>query len=144
MWHFLRGAGYQPPDDQAKRVLGVVMEMPVGGAHDLLAAYEDGSARYLDYSGKVVILEDRTLHQVQEAIKNWLSLGQVIVQAIGPWTQPALPALPANHLRVMMLTPSGPHFGQGPSEELLKDKAVAQFCGLAQLVLTPLLNPAPS
>ncbi|MGO9724432.1 MAG: hypothetical protein ACLPN6_03500 [Streptosporangiaceae bacterium] len=44
-WHFLRQAGFPPPADQAKLVLGVVALMPVQGSHNLLAAYRDGSAR---------------------------------------------------------------------------------------------------
>src|SRR5215472_16051475 len=44
-WHFLRQAGFAPPADRAELMLGVVAEMPVNGAHDLLAAYPDGTAR---------------------------------------------------------------------------------------------------
>jgi hypothetical protein len=54
-WHFLRQAGQLPPPDQARHVLGVTVEMPVRKGHDLLAAYRDGTARYLNYSGKAVI-----------------------------------------------------------------------------------------
>src|SRR6267142_5896966 len=64
-WHFLRQAGFPPPADQAKLVLGVVAQMPVQGSHDLLAAYRDGSARYLNYSGKAVVWEDRSDAQIQ-------------------------------------------------------------------------------
>jgi hypothetical protein len=34
--------------------LGVVLEVPSGGAYDTLAAYADGSARYLNFSGKAI------------------------------------------------------------------------------------------
>jgi len=46
-WHFLRQAGQPPLPDQARLVLGVAAEMPVRKGHDLLAAYRDGTARYL-------------------------------------------------------------------------------------------------
>lgn len=45
-WTFLRQAGHPPPTDGAKRALGVVAEMPVQNAHDVLAAYQDGSCRF--------------------------------------------------------------------------------------------------
>jgi len=51
-WHFLREAGRPPPAELAKVVLGTVIEMPVDADHDLLAAYRDGSARYLNPLGQ--------------------------------------------------------------------------------------------
>jgi hypothetical protein len=138
-WHFLREAGEQPPADRAKLVLGAVAEMPVSGGHDLLAAYRDGTARYLNYSGKAVVWEDRSVAPIQSAINDWLAKAQVIVNAIGPWNQPALPPLPPGHARLMMLTPSGPHFGQGPVADLSADQAARSFItaatGLMQLVV---------
>jgi hypothetical protein len=140
-WHFLREAGEQPPDDRAKLVLGAVAEMPVHGGHDLLAAYRDGTARYLHYSGGAVAWEDRSVAPIQSAINDWLAKAQVIVNAIGPWNQPALPPLPPGHARLMMLTPSGPHFGQGPVADLSADQAARSFItaatGLMQLVVGP-------
>src|ERR1700722_17775869 len=78
VWHFLRGAGCPPPADRARFVLGVIAEIPVEGAHDLLAAYRDGSARYLNHSGKAVIWEDRSASEVRAAIGTWLARGQGI------------------------------------------------------------------
>ena len=37
--------GLPPPPDGAKLVLGAVAEMPVNGAHDLLAAYREFGIR---------------------------------------------------------------------------------------------------
>jgi hypothetical protein len=139
-WHFLRQAGYRPEGHRAKLVLGVAAEMPVQGVHDLLAAYRDGSARYLNYSGKAVVWEDRSITQIQTAINGWLARGQVIADAIGPWDQPSLPPLPAGHVRVMVLTPSGPHFGQGPAAALSADPVAGSFLtaatSLLQLIVT--------
>jgi hypothetical protein len=138
-WHFLREAGEQPPADRAKLVLGAVAEMPVHGGHDVLAGYRDGTARYLNYSGGAVVWEDRSVASIQSAINDWLARAQVIVNAIGPWNQPALPPLPPGHARLMMLTPSGPHFGQGPVADLSADQAARSFItsatGLMQLIV---------
>jgi hypothetical protein len=138
-WHFLREAGEQPPADRAKLVLGAVAEMPVHDGHDLLAGYRDGTARYLNYSGKAVLWEDRSVASIQAAINDWLARAEVIVNAIGPWNQPALPPLPPGHARLMMLTPSGPHFGQGPVADLSANQAARSFIaaatGLMQMVV---------
>src|ERR1700722_16558297 len=90
-WHFLRQASCPPPAETAKLVLGVVVEMPVDDGHDLLAAYRDGSARYLNYSGAAVVWEDRTVSEVQSAIDSWLATGQGIADAAGPLEPPTVP-----------------------------------------------------
>jgi hypothetical protein len=130
-WHFLRAVGRQPPADRAKVVLGAVIEMPVGGGHDLLAAYKDGSARYLNYSGKTAIVEDRSIVEIQQAIHRWIEIGEVIAQAIGPWEGSTFPPLGPGQIRVMMLTPSGPHFGQGPAPSLSADRMARAFIAAA-------------
>jgi hypothetical protein len=134
-WHFLRQAGQAPPADGAKLALGAVAEMPVNGAHDLLAAYRDGSARYLNYSGKAVVFQDRSVAPIQGAIDSWLAVAQQIASVIGPWDQPQIPPVPAGHARVMVLTPSGPHFGQGPAAALQADPMAGSFLGAAASLL---------
>ena len=134
-WHFLRGAGQVPPPESAKRVLGTVIEMPVEDAHDLLAAYDDGSARYLNQSGRVLVWEGSSAADVREAIATWIEVGGVIAERIGPWEEPTFPALPPHQLRLMMLTPSGPHFGQGPYAAMSEDEAVRSFTAAAGRVL---------
>jgi hypothetical protein len=139
-WHFLRQAGYQPPADRAKFVLGVVAEMPVGSAHDLLAAYRDGSARYLNYSGKAVVWDAPSVSPIQEAIDTWLDSGQVIANATGPWDQPSFPPLPAGHARAMVLTPGGPHFGQGREADLSADPLAGSFLSSATSLMQLLVS----
>lgn len=139
-WHFLRQAGLPPPADQAKLVLGVVAHMPVQGSDDLLAAYRDGSARYLSYSGKAVVWEDRSDAQIQAAINAWLAAGQAIASVTGPWDQPSLPPVPAGDARVVVLTPSGPHFGQASAAALSADPLAGPFltaaASLMQLIVS--------
>ena len=69
-----------------------------------------------------------------------LARGQVIANIIGPWDQPSLPPLPAGHVRVMVLTPSGAHFGQGPAAALSADLVAGPFltaaASLIQLIVS--------
>jgi hypothetical protein len=51
VWSALRELGQTPDPKFANEVLGAVIEFPSGGGYDTLAAYVDGSARYLNFSG---------------------------------------------------------------------------------------------
>jgi hypothetical protein len=141
-WHFLRGAGVAPPPEVADQVLGVVFERPVNTGRDTLAAYGDGSARYLNYSGKIIVWEDRAVAAVQAAIHDWLAVGQDVVGVVGAWDQPKLPALPVGHARLVMLTPGGHHFGQGPVEPLVVDPVARGFVAAATALMQLLVTKA--
>jgi len=134
-WHFLRQTGQSPPPDRATLVLGTAVEMPVPQGHDLLIAYRDGSARYLNYSGKVLVWEARSDPEVGAAITAWLSAGQVISDAIGVWDRPSLPPVPPGHARLLMLTPGGHRFGQAPAAALSSDPTAGPFIAAATRVL---------
>ena len=69
----------------------------------------------------------------------WLSrvrgFAQAIADVTGTWDQPALPPVPVGHARVMVLTPGGPHFGQGPAAALLADPMAGRFLAAATSLL---------
>jgi hypothetical protein len=119
-WHFLRQQGQEPPPDAARQVLGVVVEVAMPEGLDLLAAYADHSARYYNYSGAGIVWEhpdtslDATIDQLLEASK------QVVTQ-IGPWEEARPGPPPRDSARLSFLTPSGLHFGQGPTAALSRD-----------------------
>jgi hypothetical protein len=133
-WHFVRQAGHTPPADLTRRVLGAVAEVPVNRGHDVLAAYQDGTARYLNYAGGAVIWDDPH-PEIQAAIDVWLATAQELSDRIGTWEQPTLPPLPAGHLRLLMLTPGGPRFGQGPAAGLQADPAANRFLAHAAALM---------
>jgi len=56
-WSDLRELGEKPHDKAVMETLGVILEIPVKGAYDTLAAYADGSACYLNYSGAALFWE---------------------------------------------------------------------------------------
>jgi len=109
--------------------------MPMPKGNDLLVAYRDGSARYLNYSGRILIWEDRSDAEVGAAIAGWLSAGQGIANAIGVWDQPSLPPLPPGQARVLMLTPGGHRFGQAPAAALTGDPMAGPFIAAAARIL---------
>lgn len=137
-WSFLRAHGVAPPEADSGRVLGVVCEVAVGKQHDLLAAYSDGSSRYLNHSGKVVVAEGGPQGAV-EAAKALIETAEPLGKVIGLWDQPALPPLSPGDGRVLLLTPGGFRFGQGPQDALMEDPAASAVLDAAtrlMLVLT--------
>ena len=119
-WHFLRQHGVNPAPEQAKTVYGVVVEVALKGGADILAAYTDHTARYLNYSGAGVIWEhpDTSLDAEIEAL---LKAGQAVANVIGPWDGARPPAPQGDNVRLNMLTPSGLHFGYGSFKTLYEE-----------------------
>jgi hypothetical protein len=74
-------------------------EVPVGSEHDVLAAYADGSVRYLHYSGKVAVIDPPGPPELGRSAAEWLAIAGQLSTAIGPWDG-ALPDVPTGHARV--------------------------------------------
>lgn len=119
-WHFLREAGVQPPDNWAKYVFGVVVEVGFPQGADIVAAYTDGTARYLNHAGSAIVWEAPNDSLAGE-IGRLLEAGNNVAQKIGPWLEPRPPAPGNDQVRLNMLTPSGLHFGQGGFQTLAND-----------------------
>ncbi len=54
-WSGLRELGEKPDQKAGTEVLGAIVEFPMKDGYDTLAAYADGSARYLNFSGAAII-----------------------------------------------------------------------------------------
>jgi hypothetical protein len=119
-WHFLRARGVHPPAGRAKELLGVVVEVPMEGGLDLLAAYADGSSRYYNYTGAGEVMDapDAALREVTERL---LEAGRATVKLIGPWDKERPGPPGPGMIRLNFLTPAGLHFGQGPFEAIQAD-----------------------
>ena len=135
-----RDGGLPAPATAAdgKRVVGVVVEVGLEGGLDLLAAYDDHTARYYNFSGAGVVWE-RADASLDESIDRLLACGQTICSRIGPW-KGARPAPPAEgQLRINLLTPLGLHFGQAPiavfSRDPLAGPAIAAATALMQQLI---------
>lgn len=119
-WHFLRQQGAAPQADQAKYVYGVVIEVGMDEGLDVLAAYQDGTARYLNYTGAAIIWEHPN-DTLDAEIGQLLRAAQEVAQRIGPWENERPGPPRSGYVRLNMLTPSGLHFGEGPYSALAQD-----------------------
>jgi hypothetical protein len=103
VWAALRELGEQPNANSGKEILGVVIEVPMQGAYDTLAGYQDGSARYLNFSGKGIFWD-----KPDASIK---SLCERLIASTIPESSRAVPrkdtALPKSGAQVTLLTRSG-------------------------------------
>ncbi len=119
-WHFLRDSGVQPDETVAKRLHGVVIEVPVGSGLDLLAAYSDRTARYFNHADAAVVW-DRPDDRLDSTIDALLEAGERVVARIGPWEGERPDPPGAGRIRLNLLTPSGLHLGEAPFDALAAD-----------------------
>jgi len=140
-WMGLRDAGVAPPHDLAKRVLGVVLDVPMPNGVDTLAAYADGHARYLNFSGASIVW-DAPDARLDPQVKALLRAGQALANAIGPW-EGARPPLNEGRARISLLTPSGLHFGDGPFEAFMQDPNAAPVLQAGTELMRALIGLQP-
>lgn len=119
-WHALRHLGIAPNPPQSKQVLDVVLEVALEEGLDTLAAYSDHTARYINYTSKLIVWETPQ-PAIDALVDSLLAAGQRVVDVIGVWTEPRRPPPRRNHVRLNMLTPSGLHFGEGRLDLLTVD-----------------------
>lgn len=77
-WVALRSLGEKPNSDEADQPQGVVVEVPIEDGIDTIAAFADGSARYVNYAGKAIIwdLHDK---QIDELVKSLVESAEPLV-----------------------------------------------------------------
>lgn len=103
-----------------KRLLGVIVEVPLQKGLDVLAAFSEGGVRYLNQSGKVVFFEGQG-NPVEGLAKELVAVSQPIVNKIGPWDKKRLPPPKAGNVRITFLVSDGLYFGEGPFAVLQQD-----------------------
>jgi hypothetical protein len=142
-WHFLREVGESPAQLQATQVLGVVVEVAMPEGLDLLAAYDDHTARYYNYSGAGVVWEhpDDSMDGQIDAL---IAAATDVVRQIGPWEGERPAAPPRHQIRLSFLTPGGLHFGQGPFDAISADPMGGPVVEAAMLLMSDLMQRAQS
>ena len=102
-WHNLRQLGKYPSPDLARQVVGVVVEVPYEGRSDVIAAYADGTARYINHQGGVIVWDrlDETITPLALAvIREIQPLGSIQEDHVEDPIDP-------DQVRVSTLTPAG-------------------------------------
>jgi hypothetical protein len=115
-WRRLREAGQPVPP---RELLGVVIEVPLESGLDTLAAYRDGSVRFMHGSGAATFIEGPNA-AVAPLVERIMAAAQAIVDRIGPTVEPRRPA-PARNVRMSFIVSDGLYFGEGPMQALMGD-----------------------
>jgi len=103
-----------------KELLAVIVEIGLEDGLDVLASYKDGTARFINHTGKMIFWEatDKTSDTLTaELFQN----SENIVKQIGPWENPRRPAPVNGMLRISFLVSDGLYFGEGPIDTLFSD-----------------------
>lgn len=103
-----------------KELLAVIVEVGLKGGLDTLASFNDGTARYINQSGNIIVWEttDATSNELtQDLFLN----SQHIVNQIGVWDKPRRPAPTKGNARITFLVSDGFYFGEGPIDILFND-----------------------
>jgi len=127
----LREAGEPVP---RKKVLGVIVEVPLEKGLDVLAAFSEGGVRYLNQTGKVAIFEGEG-HPVEGLAKELVSISQPVVNKIGPWDKQRRPPPKGGNVRVTFLVSDGFYFGEGPFGALQQDALAGPILAKATQLL---------
>jgi hypothetical protein len=114
--HVLRTQGIDVP---TRELLGVVIEVPLDGGLDTLAAYVDGSVRYFHHSGKVEMVEP--MNALLPLVKRLAEASAAVVSRIGPWDRARLPAPRPGKVRLSFLVSDGLYFGEGDMQVMMRD-----------------------
>ncbi len=112
-WHNLRQLGKYPSPDLARQVLGVVIEVPFEDRLDVLAAYADGTARYINHQGGMIVW-DRTDETITPLVLSVIREAQPIG---APMEDRLEEGVPSDQVRLSVLTPGGIHTWQGVASE---------------------------
>jgi hypothetical protein len=131
----------------AKELLGVIVEVGLDQGLDVLAAYRDGRARYINYSGKIIIWETVTQESNQLIDRLFLD-AETVKNAIGPWDKARRPKPGKGMVRLTLLVSDGLYFGEGPMalffNDALAGAVLASAAALMKYLTTPAFqSPAP-
>lgn len=102
-----------------KQLLGVIVEVGLDDGLDTLAAYADGGIRYVNHSGKILVVEG--VEETRSHVRRLFDAAQAVVARIGPWTEPRRPPPGKGVLRLTFLVSDGLYYGEGPLERFQSD-----------------------
>ncbi len=135
-WHNLRRLGHSPSASLAQQVLGIIIEVPYEDSADILASYADGTARYLNHQGSMIVWDT-----LDEQITPMILKGIQMARPMGSLEQfHSDDPVAEGEVRLNVLTPAGLHIWEGSPENgsdvsLLFAQQANLLRALVQLVL---------
>jgi hypothetical protein len=118
-YHKQRTIGFNPKKTE---LLGVIVEVGMDEGLDVLAAFNDGTARYINHTGKLLVWETKTDTKAKDLTTTLLAKSLQIVNQIGPWDKPRKPHPSKGDTRITFLVSDRLYFGEGPTETFFSDE----------------------
>ena len=118
-YHRQRASGHQ---SNKKELLAVIVEVGLDEGLDVLASFDDGTARYINKTGKILVWETTTDKRANELTRDLFSKSQQIVNQIGPWDKPRKPHPTRGNTRITFLVSDELYFGEAPTSVLFSDQ----------------------
>lgn len=112
-----RANGHKPAE---RELLAVIVEVALDEGLDVLASFNDGTARYINQTGKIIVWEASD-EKSYELTKDLFLKSEDVINQIGVWDKPRLPAPTTGNARISFLVSDGLYFGQGPIDVLFND-----------------------
>lgn len=122
-----------------KELFAAIIEVAVEEGLDVVAAYKDGTARYLNHSEKMIFWDTKTV-QSTALIQQLFSASGEVVQQIGPWKKARLPFPSGGKTRLSFLVSDGLYFGEGLFDALYKDPKGRPVIDAAIALMTFLID----
>ena len=120
--------GHKP---MKKELLAVIVEVGLDGGLDVLASFKNGTARYINQTGKVLIWETTTDANVNQLTDDLFANAMDVVKQIGPWDKPRKPHPSRGNMRLSFLVSDGLYFGEGSINVLFNDKLASTALTIA-------------
>jgi len=109
-----------------KELLGVIVEIGLDKGLDVLASYNNGSARYINQTGKMIIWETTNDKMANDLTMDLFLKSQNVVKQIGPWDKPRKTYPKKGIARITFLVSDGLYFGEAPTKILFNDPLAGQ------------------
>ena len=117
-------ASGQAPD--RKELLAVIVEVGLDDGLDVLASFQNGTARYINHTGRVIVWETTDEESANKITSDLFSNSRNIVSQIGAWDKPRRPNPTKGNLRITFLVSDGLYFGEGPVNVMFNDPMASQ------------------
>jgi hypothetical protein len=117
-YNHLRIRGIKPASQE---LLAVIVEVGLDSGLDVVASFQDGTARYINQTGKILVWETTSDAKANELTAALFASSEVVITKIGPWDQARRPHPRTGNVRITFLVSDGLYFGEGPIDVLFGD-----------------------
>ena len=105
-----------------KELLAVIVEVGLDGGLDVLASFQNGTARYINQTERILVWETTTDAKANQLTNDLFSKATQIVNQIGPWDKPRKPHPAKGNTRITFIVSDGLYFGEASTNTLFNDQ----------------------